>query len=94
MAALGHGPYVPPPADPPPEPKSFLRALVGVLSLLSSMVVLPVGFVVLVTGLQDGSYNTRVMVNALGVLALGGGLLALGVSMLIWEMSVRYGVRK
>jgi hypothetical protein len=58
------------------------------------MVVLPVGFVVLVTGLQDGSYNTRVMVNALGVLALGGGLLALGVSMLIWEMSVRYGVRK
>jgi len=79
---------------PPPEPKSFLRALIGVLSLVLSMIVLPAGFVLLVSGLRSGSDDTRAMVNALGVLSIGGGLMALGVAMLIWEMSVRYGVRK
>ncbi len=82
------------PPGPPDEPKSFLRALIGVVSLVLSMIVIPAGFVLLVTGLNAGSYNTRPMVNALGVLSIGGGLLALGVSMLIWEMSVRYGVRR
>ena len=64
------------------------------LSLVLSMIVLPAGFVLLVSGLQSGSDDTRSMVNALGVLSIGGGLMALGVAMLIWEMSVRYGVRK
>jgi hypothetical protein len=84
----------PRPDDPPPESKSFLRALVGVLALASSVIVLPAGFVLLISGLQDGNDDTRSMVNALGVLSIGGGLMALGVAMLIWEMSVRYGVRK
>jgi len=83
-----------PPPYPPVQPKSFFRAFVAVLSLLLSVIVIPLGFVLLVTGLQTGSYNTRAMVNALAVLAGGGGLMALGVSLLIWEMSVRYGVRK
>jgi hypothetical protein len=80
-----------PPAN---EPKSFVRALIGVVSLLASMVVIPAGFVLLVTGMQRGGDSTRPMLQALGVLAAGGGLMALGVSMLIWEMSVRYGIRK
>ena len=27
-------------------------------------------------------------------MSVGGGLMALGIAMLIWEMSVRYGVRR
>ena len=83
-----------PAPGPPPEPKSFFRAFVGILSLLLSMIVIPVGFVLLITGLQAAGSTPRVMGTALGVLAAGGGLMALGVSLLIWEMSVRYGVRK
>jgi hypothetical protein len=84
----------PEPPGSPEEPKSFLRALIGVVSLVLSMIVIPAGFVLLVTDMQAGPANRRTMMNALGVLSIGGGLLALGVSMLIWEMSVRYGVRR
>jgi hypothetical protein len=79
---------------PPTEPKSFFRAFVGVSALLLSIIIIPVGFVLLVTGIQGGGDRARAMAAALGVLAIGGGLMALGVSLLIWEMSVRYGVRK
>jgi hypothetical protein len=88
----------PPPSPgsggPPSDSKSFLRALVGVVALVSSVIVLPAGFVLLISGMQQGDDDTRSMVNALGVLSIGGGLMALGVAMLIWEASVRYGVRK
>jgi hypothetical protein len=30
----------------------------------------------------------------LGVLMAGGALLASGIALLIWEMSVRYGIRR
>ena len=89
-----------PPSDPsePPgprdEPKSFLRALIGVVSLVLAMIVIPMGFVLLVTDMQSGDTSRRALVNALGVLSIGGGLMALGVAMLIWEMSVRYGIRR
>jgi hypothetical protein len=90
-----------PPPDPttePPgphdEPKSFLRALIGVVALVLAMIVIPLGFVLLVTDMQAGDTSRRALLNALGVLSIGGGLMALGVAMLIWEMSVRYGVRR
>jgi hypothetical protein len=79
---------------PPPAAKSFLRALVGVVSLVLSMIVIPAGFVLLVSDMQAGDSSRRALMNALGVLSVGGGLMALGISMLIWEMSVRYGVRR
>lgn len=89
-------PPVPAPDAPGPggEPKSFLRALIGVVSLVLSMIVIPAGFVLLVADMQDGDSSRRALLNALAVLSVGGGLMALGVAILIWEMSVRYGVRR
>jgi hypothetical protein len=89
-------PPVPSPESsrPPTEPKSFLRALIGIVSLILSMVVIPAGFVLLVTDMQTGDSSRRALLNALAVLSVGGGLMALGVAMLIWEVSVRYGVRR
>ena len=80
--------------SPLPGPSSFARTLVGVVSLVASLVVIAAGFVWLVTGLEAGGYGTWSVTTALGILGLGGGLLALGIAVLIWEMSVRYGVRK
>jgi hypothetical protein len=76
-----------------PERKSLQRALIGVVSLLSSLIVIPIGFVLLVTDGQGGS-SVRSLARPLGVLMAGGGLLALGIATLIWEMSVRYGIRR
>lgn len=77
----------------PAERKSLLRALIGVVSLLSSLIVIPIGFVLLVNEGQGGS-SARTLARPLGVLMAGGGLLALGIAMLIWELSVRYGIRR
>ena len=72
-----------------PEPKSLIRAVLGVVSLLSSLVVIPIGFVLLVLDAQQ-----RTMTRALGALIAGGFLLALGISLLIWDVSGRYGIRR
>jgi hypothetical protein len=76
-----------------PESKSIIRAVLGVGSLLSSLVVIPIGFVLLVADAQSGS-QTRALARPLAVLVAGGGLLAFGIAMLIWEMSVRYDIRR
>jgi hypothetical protein len=81
-------------AGPPDAPKSLLRALAGVVSLVLSMIVIPAGFVMLVTSMRGGHFGPRVLISPLAVLSIGGGLMALGVSLLIWETSVRYGVRR
>lgn len=78
---------------PAPEPKSLLRTLLGGVSLASALVVIPIGFVLLVSDSQGGS-SPRDLVRPLAVLMAGGGLLSFGVAMLIWEMSVRYGIRR
>jgi hypothetical protein len=75
------------------EPKSLLRAVLGVVSVLTSLVVVPIGVVLLVVDAQGGS-SFRALLRPLGVLMAGGGLLAFGIAMLIWEMSVRYGIRR
>ena len=74
--------------EPGREPKSVLRAVLGAVALLSSLVVIPIGFVLLVIDLQQS------MVRALAVLMTGGFLLALGIALLIWEFSGRYGIRR
>ena len=76
-----------------PGPKSLVRAIVGVVSLLCALVLIPMGFVLLVTD-SPGSSGPSDLVRPLGVLMAGGGLLAFGIAMLIWEMSVRYDIRR
>ena len=75
--------------EPGPESKSLLRAVLGVVSLLSSLVVIPIGFVLLVNDVQQPS-----MMRPLAVLMAGGFFLALGIALLIWEVSGRYGIRR
>ncbi|MCC7124207.1 MAG: hypothetical protein IT178_05125 [Acidobacteria bacterium] len=77
--------------DTPRRP-SLLRALAGFVILVSSLVVLMMGIVLLVTALQRGAYNERPMIEAFGILSIGGGLLAAGIALLIWELSIRYGL--
>jgi hypothetical protein len=75
------------------EPKSLLRAVLGVGSLLVSLVLIPIGGVLLVVD-TDGGSSLRTLARPLGVLMAGGALLASGIALLIWEMSVRYGIRR
>jgi hypothetical protein len=49
--------------------------------------------VLLVADSESGN-TTRELVRPLAVLMVGGGLLSFGVAMLIWEMSVRYDIRR
>ena len=72
-----------------PESKSLLRAILGVVSLISSLVVIPISFVLLVVDAQQ-----RGMTRALSVLMAGGFLMSLGIALLIWEVSGRYGIRR
>ncbi|MEZ5285454.1 MAG: hypothetical protein R2712_11755 [Vicinamibacterales bacterium] len=80
--------------SPVPGPKSLGRTLVAVTSLVASLVVIAAGFVWMVTALRSGGYGTSRLMPAMIALGLGGGLMALGIALLIWEMSVRYGIRK
>jgi hypothetical protein len=75
------------------EPKSLLRAVLGVVSLLASLVMIPIGVVLIVVDAEGGS-SIRALTRPLAVLMAGGALLAFGIAMLIWEMSVRYGIRR
>ena len=75
------------------ESKSLLRAILGAVSLFASLVVIRLGLVLLV-GHADGGGSWRTLIHPIGVLAAGGALLAFGIAMLIWEMSVRYDIRR
>jgi hypothetical protein len=75
-------------AESPPG-SSLPRAILGVISLLASLVVLAIGFVLLVMDLDAAS-----IVRPVAVLVVGGFLLAAGIALLIWEMSVRYDIRR
>jgi hypothetical protein len=78
---------------PAREPKSLLRAVIGVVSLIASLIVIPIGFVLLIVNADPGN-PSRSLRLPVGVLMAGGGLLALGIAMLIWELSVRYDIRR
>jgi len=76
----------------PPRP-SPTRYIAAGVSLIGAMVCLPAGFIQMVLALQRGGYGTTSITYAVAWLALGGGLLGLGMALMIWELSVRHGVR-
>lgn len=78
---------------PTPERGSSIRYVIGMVSLISSLVTLPAGGLQMVRALERGGYGTEAIDHALIVLAAGGGLLGLGIALLIWEMSVRHNWR-
>lgn len=79
--------------QPPLQQGSTTRAIAGGVCLASSLVVLPAGFIQMIQALENGGYATGGVTFALWWLAAGGGLLGMGIALLIWEMSVRHGIR-
>jgi hypothetical protein len=72
---------------------SSIRYIVGVVSLISAFVALAAGAIQMVSTLERGGYGTSGIDVALLWLAAGGALLGLGVSLVIWELSVRHNIR-
>jgi hypothetical protein len=58
-----------------------------------SLIVLPAGFLQMVSVLENGGYGTSRNTMAFVTLGVGGALLGLGISLLIWELSVRHNIR-
>jgi hypothetical protein len=79
--------------EPPLRPGSTIRTIAGGVCLVASLVVLPAGFIQMVRALEMGGYATGGVTFALWWLGAGGGLLGMGIALLIWEMSVRHGIR-
>ncbi|MEW6322244.1 MAG: hypothetical protein AB1635_14290 [Acidobacteriota bacterium] len=72
------------------RPPSNARALAGALIFLVALTVVALGFQGLFRAIGahgHGSPEVRLMLVQLGV---GGALLATGISLLIWEASVRF----
>ena len=78
---------------PGPQRGSPARYVFGMVCLIGAMVTIPVGFVQMIQALERGGYGTSSTTLALAWFGLGGGLLALGIALLIWEISVRHNIR-
>ena len=76
-----------------PQRGSTSRYIAGMVCLIAAMVTIPAGFVLMVRALERGGYGTSANTIALTWIAVGGGLLGLGVALVIWEISVRYNIR-
>lgn len=76
-----------------PQRGSPIRYIIAMVSLLGALVTLPAGGLQMVRTLERGGYGTSGIDVALIWLGVGGGLLGVGVSLLIWELSVRHNVR-
>ncbi len=74
-------------------PASSARYISGVVLLIVAVVTLLGGGLLMVQTLEGGGYGTSSVNRPLAMLAAGGGFLAIGVSLLIWEISVRYNIR-
>jgi hypothetical protein len=79
--------------QPPLQTGSTIRVIAGLVCLASSLVALPAGGIQMVQALEGGGYATGGVRFALWWLAAGGGLLGTGIALLIWEVSVRHGIR-
>ena len=79
--------------SPGPQHGSPGRYIVGMLSLIAALVTLAAGFLMMVRALERGGYGTSSMNLSFVWLGAGGGLLGLGISLLIWELSVRHNIR-
>ena len=78
---------------PAPQRGSPARYVAGMVCLIGAMVTIPAGFVQMIRALEGGGYGTTSNTIALLWIALGGGLLGLGIALMIWELSVRHNVR-
>ena len=76
-----------------PQRGSPARYIAGMVSLIGAMVTLPAGFIQMVRALEAGGYGTTSNTIAFAWLGLGGGLLGLGISLIIWELSIRHNIR-
>ena len=76
-----------------PQRGSPARYIAGMVCLIGAMVTIPAGFVLMVRALEGGGYGTSANTIALTWIAVGGGLLGLGIALVIWELSVRYNIR-
>lgn len=74
--------------------RSTIRTVLAATSLFCSLVVIVIGFALLVTTIQRGTQARDEMRLALGVLGLGGGLLATGICLMIWEAAERNNLPK
>ncbi len=63
------------------------------VSLIGALVALPAGGIQMVRTLEAGGYGTSGIDVALMWLAAGGAMLGFGISLLIWEISVRHNIR-
>lgn len=77
-----------------PEKGSFARAVFGAVFMVASLVGVATGFVRLLSGLRDAGYGSPEVQAALVWMTASGALMAIGICLLIWEVSIRYGIRK
>ena len=76
-----------------PQRGSPARYVAGMVCLIGAMVTIPAGFVQMIRALEGGGYGTSATALALIWIAIGGGLLGLGIALIIWELSVRHNIR-
>ena len=76
-----------------PQRGSPIRYLFGLVLLVLALVALLSGGFMMVGALERGGYGTSSVDRAVTVLATGGGFLAIGISLLIWELSIRHTIR-
>jgi hypothetical protein len=62
--------------------------------LIAALVTLLSGGIMMIDTLERGGYGTSTLDHALTVLAAGGGFLAIGISLLIWEISIRHNIQR
>ena len=79
--------------SPGPPKGSSIRYVSGMVVLVAALVTLLGGGLMMVQALERGGYGTSSVDRALTVLAAGGGFLAIGISLLIWELSIRHNIR-
>ena len=72
---------------------SPIRYASAIVLLFVALVTLLSGGFMMVSTLERGGYGTSSIDRALAVLAAGGGFLAIGMSLLIWELSIRHNIR-
>lgn len=78
---------------PDPVRGSAIRYVSGFVLLVTALVMLLGGGLMMVRALERGGYGTSTVDQALTVIAAGGGFLAIAISLLIWELSIRHNIR-
>ena len=72
---------------------SSIRYVIGLVSLVGAFVALAAGGMQMVRTLERGGYGTSGIDIAIAWLVAGGALLGIGVSLVIWELSIRHNIR-